>query len=194
MNKDKFIKMLEQAKEDEYGRLYVLGEYNNKIYFGTITTICEDIFVLNHSEECQDTAELYDRHFWNDDTLECYVVSTKHDEDIIYKEPKRIEEIKMIGCNMEVNLSENKTLLPTENLQTDYINLVKRFNDICDKKEELKKQQQEFIDYLEDMLDDDNDIFSVIRVKDVLNKYKEIIGTDTNVGSKGGNEDENNSI
>lgn len=121
MNKEKFIKMLEQAKEDEYGRLYVLGEYNNKIYFGTITTICEDIFVLNHSEECRDTAELYDRHFWNDDTLNCYVVSTKHNEDIKYKEPKRIEEIKMIGCNMEVNLLGNQTLLPTENLQTEFI-------------------------------------------------------------------------
>ena len=98
MNKEKFIQMLEQAKEDEYGRLYVLGEYNNKIYFGTITTICEDIFVLNHSEECRDTAELYDRHFWNDDTLKCYVVSAKHDEDIIYKEPKRIEELDDKYC------------------------------------------------------------------------------------------------
>lgn len=95
MNKDKFIKMLEQAKEDEYGRLYVLGEYNNKIYFGTITTICEDIFVLNHSEEYQDTAELYDRHFWNDDTLYCHVVSTRHNEDIEYKEPKRIKELHL---------------------------------------------------------------------------------------------------
>lgn len=28
MNKERFIKMLEQAKEDEYGRLYVLGEYS----------------------------------------------------------------------------------------------------------------------------------------------------------------------
>lgn len=115
MNKKKFIKMLEQAKEDEYGRLYVLGEYNNKIYFGTITTICKDIF------EDDDSAEIYDRHFWDDDTLECYVVSTKHDEDIEYKEPKRIEEIKMIGCNMEVNLLGNKTLLPTESLQTEFI-------------------------------------------------------------------------
>ena len=115
MNKAKFIEMLEQAKEDEYGRLYVLGEYNNKIYFGTITTICEDIFKDNES------AEVYDRHFWNDDTLECFVVSTKHDEAIEYKEPERIEEIKMIGCNMEVNLSGNKTLLPTENLQTEFI-------------------------------------------------------------------------
>lgn len=57
MNKEKFIKMLEQAKEDEYGRLYVLGNYNNKIYFGTITTICEDIFKDDES------AEIYDRHF-----------------------------------------------------------------------------------------------------------------------------------
>lgn len=92
MNKEKFIKMLEQAKEDEYGRLYVLGEYNNKIYFGTITTICEDIF------EDSDSAEIYDRHFWNDDTLECYVISTKHDEDIEYKEPERIEELDDKYC------------------------------------------------------------------------------------------------
>ena len=92
MNKEKFIKMLEQAKEDEYGRLYVLGEYNNKIYFGTITTICEDIF------KDDDSAEIYDRHFWNDDTLECYVISTKHDEDIEYKEPERIEELDDKYC------------------------------------------------------------------------------------------------
>lgn len=98
MNKEKFIQMLEQAKEDEYGRLYVLGEYNNKIYFGTITTICEDIFVLNHSEECRDTAELYDRHFWDDDTLECYVVSARHNEDIEYKEPERIKELDDKYC------------------------------------------------------------------------------------------------
>lgn len=92
MNKEKFIEMLEQAKEDEYGRLYVLGEYNNKIYFGTITTICEDILENNKS------AEIYDRHFWNDDTLECFVVSTKHDEAIEYKEPKRIEELDDKYC------------------------------------------------------------------------------------------------
>lgn len=92
MNKEKFIEMLEQAKEDEYGRLYVLGKYNNKIYFGTITTICEDIFENNKS------AEIYDRHFWNDDTLDCFVVSTKHDEDIKYKEPERIEELDDKYC------------------------------------------------------------------------------------------------
>lgn len=91
MNREKFIEMLNNAKEDECGRLYVLGEYNNKIYFGTITTICEDIFNESIS------AEIYDRHFWNDDTLECYVVSTKHNENIEYKEPKRIKELAMIN-------------------------------------------------------------------------------------------------
>ena len=40
----------------------------------------------------------------------------------------------------------------------------------------LITQQKEFIKYLKDMLDNENDIFSVVRVKDVLNKYKETIG------------------
>lgn len=43
-------------------------------------------------------------------------------------------------------------------------------------KDKLENQQKEFIDYLENMLDNENDIFSVVRVKDVLSKYKEIIG------------------
>lgn len=40
----------------------------------------------------------------------------------------------------------------------------------------IQNQQKEFIKYLENMLDDENDIFSVVRVKDVLQKYREIIG------------------
>ena len=93
MNKEKFIEMLNNAKEDEYGRLYVIGDYHNKIYFGTITTICEDIFKGDKS------AEIYDRHFWNDDTLECYVVSTKHNEETKYTSPKRIEKLGKIEDN-----------------------------------------------------------------------------------------------
>ena len=102
MNKEKFIKMLEQAKEDEYGRLYVIGDCNNKIYFGTITTICEDIF------EGSNRAEIYDRHFWNDDTLECFVVSTKHDEDIEYKEPKRIDELNLVAPTNYMKYMQDK--------------------------------------------------------------------------------------
>lgn len=48
----------------------------------------------------------------------------------------------------------------------DYIEEIDRY----------KTQQKEFINYLTDMLDDGNDIFSVVRVKDVLQKYREVIG------------------
>lgn len=43
------------------------------------------------------------------------------------------------------------------------------------KKTIKKAQQKEFIKYLEDMLDDENDMFSVVRVKDVFQKYIEIV-------------------
>ena len=48
--------------------------------------------------------------------------------------------------------------------------------EVQDRETILLNQQKEFIKYLEDMLDDENDIFSVVRVKDVLQKYKSIIG------------------
>lgn len=38
-------------------------------------------------------------------------------------------------------------------------------------------QQKEFIEWLEDMLVSELDIFTVVRVCDVLSKYKEIIGS-----------------
>lgn len=44
--------------------------------------------------------------------------------------------------------------------------------------QKVENQQQEFIKWLEAMLDNENDIFSVVRVKDVLQKYKSIIGDD----------------
>ena len=40
----------------------------------------------------------------------------------------------------------------------------------------LINQQKEFINYLKSMLENEKDNFSVARVKDVLLKYKEIIG------------------
>lgn len=52
--------------------------------------------------------------------------------------------------------------------------LMKREN----KLQVLEMKQKEFIKCLEDMLDNESDIFSVVRVKDVLQKYKEIIGAD----------------
>lgn len=40
----------------------------------------------------------------------------------------------------------------------------------------LKKQKEELRDWLEEMLDDKDDIFSVVRVKDVLSKLEELEG------------------
>lgn len=52
----------------------------------------------------------------------------------------------------------------------------------------LKTQQQEFVNFLEDMWKQTQDIWYI----KILYKYEEIIGNDTNVGSKGENKDENN--
>ena len=41
--------------------------------------------------------------------------------------------------------------------------------------QQLKEQQKEFINYLKSMLDNDNDNFSVARVKDILEEYIEIL-------------------
>ena len=108
MSKEEFMKMLEQAKEDEYGRLYVLGEYNNKIYFGTMTTICDDLFINDYGKENKDTAELYDRHFWNDDTFEAFVISTKHNEVMGFKQPKRIEELDITAPTQHMKYMQDK--------------------------------------------------------------------------------------
>lgn len=91
MNKEDFLNLLEQAKEDEYGNLYVLSEYN-KVYFGTITTVCEDILEMADRKD----HEVYDRHFWNDDTLECKIVTTQNIEknEDKYFIPKRIEKLR----------------------------------------------------------------------------------------------------
>ena len=123
MNKERFIEMLNKAKEDEYGRLYVLGEYNNKIYFGTITTICEDIFKDDKS------AEIYDRHFWNDDTLECFVVSTRHDENIEYKEPERIGEIRIM--NKEEYYKRIERI--NDKFKTDRVSADEEYQLVCQK-------------------------------------------------------------
>lgn len=94
MNKETFLALLEEAQEDEYGNLYVLSQYN-RVYFGTITTVCEDI--LNMAD--RKGHEVYDRHFWNDDTLECKIVTTRNieptEQDDKLVPPKRIEKIKL---------------------------------------------------------------------------------------------------
>lgn len=62
--------------------------------------------------------------------------------------------------------------------EKEYLETLKIKHERAYKIVKMNKQQKEFVKYLESMLDDENDIFSVVRVKDVLQKYKEIIGDD----------------
>lgn len=69
MNKEKFLKLLEQSKEDDTGNLYIEGSYDSKIYFGLINTICYD-FVNEYCYEDEKETCYKNRHFSNnDDTI-----------------------------------------------------------------------------------------------------------------------------
>ena len=46
------------------------------------------------------------------------------------------------------------------------------------------RQQNEFIEWLDSMLVSELDVFTEVKICDVLSKYKEIIGKDINVGTK----------
>ena len=109
-----------------------------------------------------------------------------------YVMQKQIDELEKENCQtVKSLLEENEELKKELEDKEDYIVKLQATKDRLDRYDyERTIQQQEFIKYLEDMLDDDNDIFSVVRVIDVLQKYKEIIGNDINVGSEGGNKDE----
>ena len=76
MNKEKFTKLINNAKVDENGNLYYIDHslsINNRVYFATITTICED-FVKTYCYEGEEVG-YYDRHFTpRDDTLEITIV------------------------------------------------------------------------------------------------------------------------
>lgn len=70
-----------------------------------------------------------------------------------------LEELKKCYCN-----------------RTDCSGRIKGSKTYDSLEQKIKNQQKEFIEYLENMLDNENDIFSAVRVKDVLSKYKEITG------------------
>lgn len=95
-----------------------------------------------------------------------------------YENPKDMTLFAM-WCTEKVK-DENQEL--KKQLENCYCNRTDCSGRIKDSKaydslvQKVETQQKEFIKYLKDMLDNENDIFSVVRVKDVLNKYKEIIG------------------
>lgn len=86
-----------------------------------------------------------------------------HDELYTLKNKYNIRLLNQLSENIEPDL-EDFYLAEIESKSNDY--------------DKYKTRQKEFIKYLEGMLDTENDIFSVVRVKDVLSKYKEIIGDD----------------
>ena len=88
---------------------------------------------------------------------------------VVQQMPK--EDIETIQGYVEMIEEENQKL---KKQLENYKKL--GFKHLQDKNNNLEKQQKEFIKYLENMLDDENDIFSVVRVKDALQKYREIIG------------------
>lgn len=77
MTKKEFIKLINNAEVDENRNLYYIDNslgINNRVYFATITTICED-FVTTYCYDEDGKAGLYDSHFMrDDDTLEIIVV------------------------------------------------------------------------------------------------------------------------
>lgn len=86
MNKERFIELLKNAKTDKYGNLYIeqkefdddlifkdLGE--KRWYFSLTNTLCDDLIEEFCGQDSNNNFELYDRHFWNDDTLEIKVIN-----------------------------------------------------------------------------------------------------------------------
>lgn len=74
-------------------------------------------------------------------------------------------------ANHDIQMANN-----SQELKSYVASILCENDELQQENQKLKKQQKEFIEYLENMLDNENDIFSVVRVKDVLSKYKEIIG------------------
>lgn len=113
--------------------------------------------------------------------LNNFILNCEKDNDELRKDLNYYKNYANRLQQEKENLQEQ---LSIKTLQLEELKLSKRDytqeNILEMKMNKLETQQKEFIKYLEDMLDDENDIFSVVRVKDVLSKYKKIIGDKTN--------------
>ena len=142
----------------------IVIEENNYLKFGEY---------LNDMQ-CDDTANKLSL-----DDLE-YVKKLQQENKILRENAEHNDKVvdKVNWENMLLK-KENQELKKQVEENKDKINWYENFeiNKTIDKlRIKHNNQQKEFINYLEDMLEDENDIFSVVRVKDVLSKYKEIIG------------------
>lgn len=113
--------------------------------------------------------------------LKAKIKTYENPEDLtlmfMYCEEKTKDKIKELKKQLEetqANYEKEKYIVDkqTRQLADEYKNTEYQTNKV----KKLENQQKEFISWLENMLSDDNDIFSVVRVKDVLQKYKEILG------------------
>ena len=123
--------------------------------------------IVLSEEEIKDVQKAIKKLQQENKELKLQLKGTTHcfDKEEHEKLKKQVEEYKkklMIATKMEIKQIDETTFLGIDYFQDKCIN--------------YETQQKEFINYLEDMLDDENDIFSVVRVKDVLRKYKETIG------------------
>lgn len=95
---------------------------------------------------------------------------------------KQLEELDFIvGLRQKRNLihkfdKEYDEEDKKKNPNRDYAGIIPDAEEVYKRYYAMKKQQKEFIEWLEDMLVSELDIFTVVRVYDVLSKYKEIIG------------------
>ncbi len=90
----------------------------------------------------------------------------------------KLEKLLKENEELKKQLEENKNPLKEVFAQVNDDTLLRDCGFMQFEINGYKTQQEEFINYLEDMLNNENDIFSVVRVKDVLQKYKSIIGDD----------------
>lgn len=99
MSKEEFIILLKNAKEDDYGNLFVENvdiegrllksgkddEYDHIRWYFTLTkTVCDDFIKEYCSQDKKNNFEHYNRHFINDDTMEIKVINNGN--------PKKCEE------------------------------------------------------------------------------------------------------
>ena len=99
-----------------------------------------------------------------------------------------LEQLQQENQSLKKQLEKNQNPLKGIFAQVNDDTLLRDCGAMQSEIDTYKNQQKKFIEYLENMLDNENDIFSVVRVKDVLSKFKKIIGSDINVGSIGGKE------
>ena len=114
--------------------------------------------------------KFYDRDELEDLTKKYYLENKK----LKYE----LEQCNAVAdTNIELAESYHKEIERLKSLlKCDYEDSQDIMSEFTSENQQLKEQQKEFTNYLKSMLSSEKDNFSVARVKDVLEKYKEIVG------------------